>query len=105
MCGRIHGLNVDHSTTFNVASYPGFVAILPATKAKPFPVTTPSPFSLRLGGYPPFSDEITDYSLHDQICQGRYSFPQQYWKEVPEEGAWVGENVSVPTKLFMLAKV
>ena len=40
----------------------------------------------RLGGYPPFSDEITEYSLHDQICQARYSFPENYWKGVSSEG-------------------
>ena len=39
----------------------------------------------RLGGYPPFSDEIKPYSLHDQICQARYSFPEQYWKGVSSE--------------------
>lgn len=44
------------------------------------------PLPLRLGGYPPFSDEITEYSLHDQICQARYSFPSVYWKDVSEDG-------------------
>ena len=39
----------------------------------------------RLGGYPPFSDEITEYSLHDQICQGRYSFPPEFWKNVSDD--------------------
>ena len=42
--------------------------------------------SYRLGGYPPFSDELTEYSLHDQICQARYSFPDKYWSSVSEEG-------------------
>jgi serine/threonine protein kinase len=40
----------------------------------------------RLGGYPPFSDEITEYSLHDQICQARYSFPDRYWSGVSDDG-------------------
>ena len=39
----------------------------------------------RLGGYPPFSDEIVEYSLHDQICQARYSFPPQFWKGISDE--------------------
>lgn len=39
----------------------------------------------RLGGYPPFSDEITEYSLHDQICQGHYSFPPEFWKNVSDD--------------------
>ncbi len=40
--------------------------------------------SCRLGGYPPFSSEITKYTLKDQICQGRYSFPDKYWDGVSE---------------------
>ena len=40
----------------------------------------------RLGGYPPFSDEITEYSLHDQICQARYSFLDCYWSGVSDNG-------------------
>lgn len=40
----------------------------------------------RLGGYPPFSDELTNFSLHDQICQARYSFPDKYWGSVSDEG-------------------
>lgn len=37
---------------------------------------------IMLGGYPPFSDEITEYTLRDQICEGRYSFPDKYWGDV-----------------------
>ena len=40
----------------------------------------------RLGGYPPFSDEIKEYSLQDQICNARYSFPKEYWKDVSKDG-------------------
>lgn len=40
---------------------------------------------IMLGGYPPFSDEITEYSLFDQICQGRYSFPEIYWNCVSKD--------------------
>lgn len=40
---------------------------------------------LRLAGYPPFSDEITEYSLKDQITQGRYKFHANYWKDVSED--------------------
>ncbi len=40
----------------------------------------------RLGGYPPFSDEIKEYSLQDQICNARYSFPTEYWKDVTSDG-------------------
>ena len=39
----------------------------------------------RLAGYPPFSDEIKEYSLHDQITQGRYTFHTDYWKDVSKE--------------------
>ncbi len=42
--------------------------------------------SHRLGGYPPFSVEVVKYTLHDQICQGRYSFPDKYWDSVSEHG-------------------
>ena len=45
-----------------------------------------NPLISRLGGYPPFSDEITEYSLHDQICQARYSFPDRYWSGVSDDG-------------------
>eukprot|EP00731_Ephydatia_muelleri_P027438 Em0019g311a len=40
---------------------------------------------IMLGGYPPFSDEITEYTLRDQICEGRYSFPEKYWGDVTPE--------------------
>ena len=39
-----------------------------------------------LGGYPPFSDEIKEYSLHDQIVNARYSFPDQYWDGTSPQG-------------------
>ncbi|XP_065920782.1 serine/threonine-protein kinase Chk2-like [Dysidea avara] len=35
-----------------------------------------------LAGYPPFSDEIKEYSLHDQIVNARYTFPDEYWDSV-----------------------
>ncbi|XP_019859468.1 PREDICTED: serine/threonine-protein kinase Chk2-like, partial [Amphimedon queenslandica] len=41
---------------------------------------------IMLGGYPPFSDEIREHSLHDQICQGIYSFPPAYWNGVSKDG-------------------
>lgn len=40
----------------------------------------------RLGGYPPFSDEIKEYTLQQQICQARYSFPKEYWRDVSSDG-------------------
>ncbi|XP_065184322.1 serine/threonine-protein kinase Chk2-like [Sycon ciliatum] len=40
---------------------------------------------IMLAGYPPFSDEITDMSMADQIKKGRYSFPQQYWGNVSQD--------------------
>ena len=49
------------------------------------PLSPPPSHTHRLGGYPPFSDEITEYSLHDQICQGRYSFPPEFWKNVSDD--------------------
>lgn len=36
-------------------------------------------------GYPPFSEEITAYSLRDQIVNARYSFHEQYWKGVSRD--------------------
>ena len=53
----------------------------------------------RLGGYPPFSDEIKEHSLHDQICNGIYSFPTAYWSEVSEEGKSVIDLISYPLSL------
>jgi len=47
--------------------------------------TTQHTHTHRLGGYPPFSDEIVEYTLHDQICQARYSFPPQFWKGISDE--------------------
>jgi len=35
-----------------------------------------------LAGYPPFSEEIKKYTLHEQIVKGIYSFPKEYWKTV-----------------------
>jgi serine/threonine-protein kinase Chk2 len=40
---------------------------------------------IMLGGYPPFSDEIKEYTLQDQICNGRYSFPKEYWNDVSKD--------------------
>lgn len=39
-----------------------------------------------LAGYPPFSDEIKEYSLHDQIINARYTFPDEYWDSVGADG-------------------
>ena len=36
-------------------------------------------------GYPPFSVEITEYSLHDQITNARYSFKDKYWHDISAE--------------------
>ena len=38
-----------------------------------------------LGGYPPFSDEIKEHSLREQITRGIYTFPKEYWKDVSED--------------------
>lgn len=58
-----------------------------ASEIKTGPTMTSSPphthtHHQRLAGYPPFSDEITKYSLNDQILGAHYSFPEQYWKGV-----------------------
>ncbi|XP_002739437.1 serine/threonine-protein kinase Chk2-like [Saccoglossus kowalevskii] len=39
-----------------------------------------------LGGYPPFSDEIKGMKLHDQVLNGHYSFPVQFWRNVSHDG-------------------
>ena len=39
-----------------------------------------------LSGYPPFSTEIKEHALTDQITKGYYSFPEEHWSEVSEEG-------------------
>ena len=67
------------SLPFSPPSLPSFPPLL-------FPFLPPLSPPPRLGGYPPFSDEITEYSLRDQICQARYSFPEAYWKDVSPEG-------------------
>ncbi|CAI8011664.1 Serine/threonine-protein kinase Chk2, partial [Geodia barretti] len=40
---------------------------------------------IMLGGYPPFSDEIKEYTLQEQICQAKYSFSPEYWKDVSSD--------------------
>ncbi|GCB70647.1 hypothetical protein scyTo_0008630 [Scyliorhinus torazame] len=37
-----------------------------------------------LGGYPPFSDQIKDMNLRDQIIKGHYKFVLPYWINVSE---------------------
>uniref|UniRef100_T1IRU8 Serine/threonine-protein kinase Chk2 n=1 Tax=Strigamia maritima TaxID=126957 RepID=T1IRU8_STRMM len=37
-----------------------------------------------LGGYPPFSDEYKEMPLTQQIIQGYYKFPKQYWGNITE---------------------
>ncbi|XP_067910807.1 serine/threonine-protein kinase Chk2 isoform X3 [Heterodontus francisci] len=37
-----------------------------------------------LGGYPPFSDQIKDMDLRDQIIKGHYRFIPEYWVNVSE---------------------
>lgn len=41
-----------------------------------------------LSGYPPFSEELKKFTLHEQIIEGIYSFPAQYWSTVSEEGEY-----------------
>ena len=38
-----------------------------------------------LSGYPPFSSDIKEHTLTDQITNGIYSFPNEYWSEVSSE--------------------
>ncbi|XP_038053791.1 serine/threonine-protein kinase Chk2-like [Patiria miniata] len=38
-----------------------------------------------LGGYPPFTEEVTAMPLDDQIKRGYYSFPAKFWKGVSDE--------------------
>ncbi|XP_061418441.1 serine/threonine-protein kinase Chk2-like [Lethenteron reissneri] len=38
-----------------------------------------------LSGYPPFSEEFGEMSVHDQICTGTFDFPEDLWKNVSEE--------------------
>lgn len=40
---------------------------------------------IMLGGYPPFSDEIKEYTLQQQIRQAKYTFPKEYWKDVSSD--------------------
>lgn len=53
-----------------------------------FSVFLPTAFvyDCSLAGYPPFSDEITTHTLHDQITKGIYSFPEKYWSSISEAG-------------------
>ena len=37
-----------------------------------------------LVGYPPFNDSISGTPLNDQIIQGLYTFPNEFWSEVSE---------------------
>lgn len=46
-------------------------------------------FLYSLGGYPPFSDEIKEHSLHDQIVNARFSFPDQYWDGTSPQGTYI----------------
>ncbi len=43
------------------------------------------PHCCRLAGYPPFSDDIKEYTLNDQILNARYSFQEKYWKGVSDQ--------------------
>ncbi|XP_071789769.1 serine/threonine-protein kinase Chk2-like [Asterias amurensis] len=38
-----------------------------------------------LGGYPPFTEEVTVMPLDEQIKRGYYSFPGKFWKGVSEK--------------------
>jgi serine/threonine protein kinase len=58
----------------------------------PLPYTRPS-HPKRLAGYPPFSDEITEYSLKNQITNARYTFPEKYWKRVSESAKDLVKNL------------
>jgi len=35
-------------------------------------------------GYPPFSESISGTPLNDQIIQGLYTFPDEFWSDVSE---------------------
>ena len=39
-----------------------------------------------LSGYPPFSSDIKEHTLTDQITNGIYSFPNEYWAQISAEG-------------------
>ena len=39
-----------------------------------------------LVGYPPFSDERKDMDLSKQILGGHYDFPDEYWKDISDDG-------------------
>ena len=55
-----------------------------------------------MGGYPPFSDEIEEHSLKDQITKGIYSFPKEYWKDVSSDGVSLIEHRIMYTYLWHL---
>ena len=40
----------------------------------------------RLVGYPPFSDDRKDMPLPKQILGGHYDFPNEFWKNVSNDG-------------------
>ena len=40
---------------------------------------------IMLSGYPPFSSEIKEHALTDQITRGMYTFPPEYWRNVSSE--------------------
>lgn len=41
-------------------------------------------FYLFLVGYPPFSDSISGKPLNDQIIEGLYTFPDEFWSDVSD---------------------
>ena len=50
---------------------------------------------IMLSGYPPFSSEIKEHSLTDQIIRGMYSFPAEYWGSVSREAIDLIKNFLV----------
>lgn len=46
-----------------------------------------------LGGYPPFSSDVKDTTLFQQILDGSFTFPDKYWKHVSAEAKDLIDNL------------
>ena len=42
--------------------------------------------TISLGGYPPFSDNVKDMTMYQQVVTGSYTFPDEHWKHISTEG-------------------
>lgn len=42
--------------------------------------------TISLGGYPPFSDNVRDMTMYQQVLAAAYTFPDSHWKDISSEG-------------------